>query len=174
MDLCVVDWGDLGSNLSALATFFAGSVALWIFTQWRGQKGAEVLANEAKLALNEIYLLNESLGYFIYQPADLDASKALYMEKLKYIKNAGINLNMRLIFISENISDENFNKFLQGVICSIRSLSNEFDIVIQNDIVPYVELLKHTYDNIEDIMEDLYEVSDFFRDIAMYKFKLKP
>lgn len=59
MDLCTWDWGAIGSILGAGATFIAAGVALYIFTQWKNQKASEVVANEAKYTINEIFELNK-------------------------------------------------------------------------------------------------------------------
>lgn len=54
MDLCVFDLAIFSNFVSAGATVFAGGAAIWIFFQWRGQKGSEVVANEARQSIKNI------------------------------------------------------------------------------------------------------------------------
>lgn len=59
MDFCSWDW-------KAIAPFITGSVALFIFYQWRGQKRSEIMSNEAAKIL---VLLEEYREYLV----DLDS-----------------------------------------------------------------------------------------------------
>lgn len=48
MDLCVIDWRAV---TPIIASIIASGVALYISNKWNGQKGIEVIANEAKYSL---------------------------------------------------------------------------------------------------------------------------
>lgn len=47
-------------QLSICATFIATLSALVIFSQWRKQKGTEVISNEAKLIINDLNIIYET------------------------------------------------------------------------------------------------------------------
>lgn len=66
MEVCSWDWGAIAGFTGAGATLTTGVIALCIFRQWRDQKGSEVIANEAKLIINELsksLKLSEDLFY---------------------------------------------------------------------------------------------------------------
>jgi hypothetical protein len=93
MDACNWDWGAIAGFTGAVATLSTGAVALYIYNRWRVQKSAEVIANEAKLIINELsksLKLSEDVFYFFMgsdlNPYELDKSKLynLITNNIKY------------------------------------------------------------------------------------------
>lgn len=60
MDLCVVDWRAVATLLASL---IASSTALYISNKWKGQKGGEVVANEAKQTIKDLLEIIRIVGY---------------------------------------------------------------------------------------------------------------
>ncbi|WP_336754643.1 hypothetical protein [Acinetobacter sp. USHLN143] len=76
MDLCVVDWEIIKDILIALIGAGIPSFVAWrIFKNWRGQKGAEVIANEAKQNIQDILEIIKVVGLIRKKSFDSERSK---------------------------------------------------------------------------------------------------
>lgn len=62
MDLCIFDWGIFANLLSAIMTFIGAMVALWIFCQWKKQKGSEVISFESQNIFKNMEQISASLN----------------------------------------------------------------------------------------------------------------
>lgn len=105
MDLCTWDWGAIGSILGAVATLIAAGVALYIFTQWKNQKGSEIVAHEAKEAIKELlenmYTINILMG-------DLNEGEKISINRYMHY-NDEINILLeRLLFIEACVAIADF------------------------------------------------------------------
>ena len=72
MDLCVVDWGAISSIAAALIASFT---AIYIYFQWRNQKGAEVIANEAKQNIQDILEIIKIVSLIRQKSSALERSR---------------------------------------------------------------------------------------------------
>ncbi|WP_180644928.1 hypothetical protein [Acinetobacter bereziniae] len=102
MTICSWDWGAIGSILGAIATIIGAIVAIYIFTQWRNQKGSEVLANEAKntiLLLNKFNKLNDYIHNLLSDIKVINKHKI--GEELENIKLEGKVIHESMDFIED-------------------------------------------------------------------------
>lgn len=72
MDLCVVDWGAISSIAAALIASFT---AIYIYFQWKNQKGAEVIANEAKQNIQDILEIIKIVSLIRQKSSHLERSR---------------------------------------------------------------------------------------------------
>lgn len=72
MDLCVVDWGAVATIVAALIASFT---AIYIYFQWKNQKGAEVIANEAKQNIQDILEIIKVISLIRQKSFDSERSK---------------------------------------------------------------------------------------------------
>lgn len=72
MDLCVVDWGAVATIAAALIASFT---AIYIYFQWKNQKGAEVIANEAKQNIQDILEIIKVISLIRQKSFDSERSK---------------------------------------------------------------------------------------------------
>jgi len=163
MDLCVFDWGIFASLLSAAATFIGAGVALWIFFQWKNQKGSEVIANEAKglfknienakttfsivfsdilkMAMHEKNPVDFPEEHFInFRTANLEIIKSLELIKFKNTDQETLNI------IKEFIADYKF----------IAKFYHQNEPINLTDFFNAEEKYKATLDNLK---YDLYQYS---------------
>lgn len=178
MDLCTWDWGAIGSILGAIATFVGTFVAVYIFSQWKKQKGSEVVANEAKYAINELFELNKILLELVN--FHFDNSSEL-REKLINFISTSYNTLAKLTFIQNTIFDDRerieesikeFHKITVELI-SIFTANLDRENV---DIVKFrarIAIMKIDENNeIELFRRHSIKVIEHCKNIAMYEIKI--
>jgi len=105
MDLCVVDWGAISSIAAAL---IASGTALYISNKWNKQKGAEVIANEAKrllVELAELRLLIKKIYSGTLAGEDLEQA----IKSFDYQKNT---ISVIIDFLDKEITDKRKNSLI--------------------------------------------------------------
>lgn len=167
-------------QLNIIATFFSGLVALVIFTQWNKQKGSEVVANEAKsviIDLFELYKIFLELIHF-----NIDSSEEL-ISKIKSFKSVSYSVGAKLTFISKTIHDKD-----QKIEKNIKKLT-ELNIKIDKLLEPYLNEIdderlqkfeRYMYSLVDSQNEDLIQFKKYMnlvledcKNIAMYKLKIQ-
>lgn len=114
MDMCVVDWGVIGSLLSAMAGFLSAGAVVWVFFRWREQKGAEVVSNEAK---EIIYLYKEFESFYDRHRCNINKEN---ISSLTIDYNRIHNeISKKLYFIERSISCQSDKKHLSAFAESI-------------------------------------------------------
>lgn len=178
MDLCKWDWGAIGSMLGAVATFTAAGVALYIFNKWRYQKASEVVANEAKSVVNEIFELNKillELSLFHF-----NGSKELQVKITSFI-SLTYSIFSKLTFIQNSINDEHgklresIESFNKVTLDLIEILTTNLDRTnIDVDIFrSYIKIITLEEDNKLKLFKKLSEkVLENCKNIAIYKLKI--
>lgn len=175
MDLCTWDWGAIGSILGAGATFTAAGIALYIFNKWKYQKASEVVANEAKYAINEVFELNKVFSDLIN--FNFDNSIDL-KRKIDTFMSLAYNSHTKLTFIQNTIYDDNkvveksiaeFRKIIVKLISIFTLDMDRKDIDIQI-FRARVAIMKGEKNNeIELFDKYAIEVLENCKKIAMYK-----
>lgn len=124
MDVCIIDWSALGGILGAIATFGGTGVALYIFKQWRSQKGSEVISKVAQ----ELIIKDMELHEYVSEIKSKELEELKY-KLLNYSNN--INLFIKLIDNNDNISFlnevyDNYRDNLFKYLCNENFNENEF------------------------------------------------
>ncbi|EPF73781.1 hypothetical protein [Acinetobacter rudis] len=175
MDLCVFDWKSIAPIIAALiASSIAATTALYISNKWSGQKGSEVVANEAK---------NVAI--------DLEEVESIYLELLSYEDELGMpdyfnNIKSRLFeLLDKNQKRLSFmEKFVATssklrIISKYKAVLKLIDSKFYNSksgekVETYVQLMENIEDDFEngEIIKDLQVLADVCREIALYRFTL--
>lgn len=113
-------------QLNIIATFFSGLVALVIFTQWNKQKGSEVVANEAKAVITDLFELNKIFSELIY--VNIEDSDEL-ISKIKSFKSISYSIGSKLTFISKTIHDK--DQKIEKNIKKLIDLNVKFDKLLE-------------------------------------------
>ena len=128
MDLCVVDWRAIAPIFAAL---IASGTALYISNKWNKQKGAEVVANEAKQTIQDILeIINIS-----YQMNSIVASPDFNAEKFKQFELLNEQILRSSLFINECIVIDDFKLLLDEFhqqCLSVKDIGFEFDPLKNN------------------------------------------
>ncbi len=107
MDLFVVDWKAITPILAAL---IASGTALCISNKWSGQKGAEVVADEAKQTIKDLLeIINIS-----YNMNSYTASPELIEEKIKRFELLSEQILRSSLFIVECTLNDDLKKELDS------------------------------------------------------------
>lgn len=179
MDLCTWDVGAIGSILGAVATLIAAGVALYIFTQWKNQKASEVVANEAKYAINELFEINRIFLELVN--FHFDNSNELRGKLINFI-SASYNTLAKLTFIQNTILDKDGS--IEESIAEFHKITVELITIFTTnldrenvDIVSFrarIAIMKIDQNNeIELFRRHSIKVIENCKNIAMYKIKVQ-
>ena len=127
MNACVIDWGLAADWLSAIATIGGTFAAIFIFFQWKKQKASEVIANEAKEILADIYenlklITNLTESFGSGKPENLQQHLTNYQIDKIYIDNKEIL--KRITLLSRLNKDDRLNEITKVYIESHTHLLN--------------------------------------------------
>lgn len=140
MILCDVDWKAIAAIISPIIT---SSVALFIFFNWRKQKGAEVIALESKETIKELLDISNTLNRLerISSHKQHKADIEREIEKFVVVSDTALK---RLFFINYSINDYKIDKkinLFQNFATSILRFHNHrlnylVDTSFSSNIVP--------------------------------------
>lgn len=161
MDLCVVDWRAI---TPLVASGFAAFVALYISNKWNKQKGAEVIANEAKaylIKLSELQSLQGDILKSIIESNGYDVNKSAIKEfKDKHDQLANSVVFLGFAINSVQFSDDSSTLFSQT-------------IFFQKDVNDYLNNEKNV-DQIRGIDPSLaYKLTEDLLKYALYEKTIK-
>ncbi|MDR0238123.1 hypothetical protein [Acinetobacter sp.] len=167
MALCEIDWKSLATLISPIIT---GTVALFIFFNWKNQKGAEAIALESKEAIKELLDLVYISGKLEHTPSytternsmEFDVNQFfsvvdVVIKRLYFLDNAIYEPELKIF--TENFQDyqSGFIKFHDRRINNLVPISNlliaDSNIVIPSSNYRSFEKYKSYIDNILQILQ---------------------
>lgn len=165
MDFSVVDWGALATIGAA---FIAAATAVCISNQWRSQKGAEVIANEAKRLLAELAELRLLIKKISSHTLSNEDSKRAVKSFDFQEKTIGVIID----FLFEEIIDERKNSLIdmKNELNEINELLNKY--TLDNDIrfLFFISMQKEEGINTFGALFNSIEKSEtLLRELALYK-----
>lgn len=173
-----VDWSAVAGFTSAIATFFGGGAVVWVYQQWKNQKGSEVIANEAKDVLIDIKELKaiflQLIGYrYKYESEE---AVAINISKLTTLSTSTIK---KLMFISESIEDLDKINTISQSIALLQSVYKQIGKIIFSDEEGALELMLTLLEGLEkndetkNALSALDALDEVIKKISIYKFKIK-
>jgi len=176
-----MDWGTIATFSGAFATVFAAIVAWKISEKWRHQKSSEVLANEAKLLVSDLFAFNS----LIVELKNIQiAEKNEIDHKINDYKILTSAINNRINFLTiETFDDKQANDFIE----EYRNYNEKFfDSFLQpyiniRDPISAVTSFKLRFNTPstkeEKIISHIMLINAcllrIYRDIALYKIRKK-
>ena len=161
MDLCVVDWRAITPLVSSV---FAACIALYISNKWNKQKGAEVVANEAKaylIKLSELQSLQGVILKSIIESNGYDVNKSA----IKEFKEKHDQLANSVVFLGFAINSVQFSNDSSTLFSQTK--------IFQNDVHDYLNNEKNV-NQIRGIDPSLaYKLTEDLLKYALYKKKIK-
>ncbi|MNR86960.1 hypothetical protein D3C72_178190 [compost metagenome] len=122
---------DLKILVQLISTFITATVALYIFFNWKKQKGTEVIANESKEAIKElldmVYIASKLEGYKYHQE-DLSQIK----NHLEKFSTTGDLVIKRLYFINQSIDVKKLKDSIDNYQLNEIGLINHHDKCIKD------------------------------------------
>ena len=168
MDVCVVNW-EIVSNV--VCTLITVGAAYLISKQWSKQKKSEVLAEEAKKLISELFELNKILSR-IKNYAITDNELKGVIEDLGYLKDI---IKLKLNFFNDDIKSEdqqrlrNLNDNLETFYGKIEHYKNRKDRPM---VIMYLSLeiaAQADKNYIELLLLDIESALTALRNISLYK-----
>lgn len=133
MDLCVINWEIV---TTILCTSITAGVAWHISNQWSKQKKGEIIADEARSLIKEIFELNKLLSRIKnYEITDNELKGVI--EDLGYLKDI---IKLKVNFLKDDIKIEDQQ--------SLRALNNNLEI--------FYEKIEHYKDRTDRPMTIMY------------------
>ena len=167
-----VDWKVVAPMISgAIATTVTAITALYISNKWSRQKGAEVVADEAKNTIKEIFELNKILSR-IKNYAITDNELKGVIEDLGYLKDI---IKLKLNFFNDDIKSEDqqqlsaLNDNLETFYGKIEHYKNRKDRPM---VIMYLSLeiaAQADKNYIELLLLDIESALTALRNISLYK-----
>ena len=168
MDVCVVNW-EIVSNV--VCTLITVGAAYLISKQWSKQKKSEVLAEEAKKLISELFELNKILSRIgNYELTDNELKGVI--EDLGYLKDI---IKLKLNFFNDDIKSEDqqqlsaLNDNLETFYGKIEHYKNRKDRPM---VIMYLSLeiaAQADKNYIELLLLDIESALTALRNISLYK-----
>lgn len=133
MDLCVVDWKAITPIFAALiASGIASGTAFYISSKWRKQKGAEVIANEAKQTIKDLLEIIKIVHIITNKNSTPDES----IDDFKVFKQLYEPIARSSLYINNCVEIDGFKEKMEGFFNScleFMKLEPEFKPKFYND-----------------------------------------
>lgn len=162
MDVCIFNW-ELASKFLPLA---APLVALYIFAQWKTQKGKEVLANEAKLLTYDLLAIKKII--IKIENKDVKDINQLYNEYKSLSTQIEDKINFLDNYLITNTNENKVNNYKKQnfiLLDNIRKFLDENNLI---GFLIYINLLNHENEELNKLKNSIDEIISISKRLSLY------
>lgn len=167
MDACVIDWKAI---TPLIASIIASSTALYISNKWKTQKGKEVLANESKALLLELYELRRQTNFL---ESNGPKGEAEFLDEITKFNTRKGRIQNSLSFLRDELKNTYSNDF-NALETSLDTVNNKLKKYDDGKSYPAFLVLLGSLKGEgkgfwDDVISSVDRVVIILRNVAMYK-----